>query len=141
MERSRGDVHPRLHTFIIHSFPSALTRRLPSEGDQPVLSACHPGTVSGIRLVGNPSRCLCGWSRWLFPLVTVLGPLKQGWVCSFPACCLQHRMGWWPEGLAGRGGGRETSLPVKENCGVGFSLPLGDVPSCHFNRASPPGEL
>lgn len=39
-------------TFIVQ-LPSLHLQGCPERGDQPVLSACHPGTVSGIRLVGN----------------------------------------------------------------------------------------
>ena len=83
---------------------------------------------------------LRGWSRWLFPLVTVLGPLKQGWVCSFPACCLQ--LGWEVSGqrVGGAGEGDGVHLcQLKESYGVGFSVPWGDVPSCHLTELVPPG--
>ena len=46
---------------------------------------------------------LHGWPRWLFPLMTVLWLLKQGWACSSPACCLQLR--WEVSGRRVRGMG------------------------------------
>lgn len=44
--------------------------------------------------------------------------------------------GEWPEG----GGGDGVLLcQLKESCGVGFSIPLGDAPSCPLTELVPPG--
>ena len=135
--RSQGR-HSSQGSHSLCDFLPHLAPGLPSEGDQPILSACHPGTVTGIRLVGNlEPQCRC------FYMVGLGGCFLWWQCCGFwskagpvplpPAVCISG--GRWVVRGWGEWG---ASLPVEGKLQCRFLHPLGWCSLVSFNRASPP---